>query len=156
MWITMEAWISTRQQPLRLVRWVVLLGILIGSICPSLYGDLVPHQHLFVGGPPPVGWERHEHPDLLTLLFGPIQLARSSARPGEVVRPPLDPPGAVHVLSVYNGLTSLVLSDLSIAAVAQLQALLPPPILAGPVIAALRPWQGLPPRRPPLPPPRPA
>jgi hypothetical protein len=78
--------------------------VLVGGICPAVYGALQPHRHLFLGGPPPADWQNHAHPNPLYRLLGPPAGAAVSDARDEVPRP-----GATagldegRVVSLYAG-----------------------------------------------------
>jgi hypothetical protein len=55
----------------RLITWLLVYLILAGGIWPALYESQLPHDHFFVGGPPPADWENHPHNSPLFLTFGP-------------------------------------------------------------------------------------
>ena len=161
--------------PRRAVAAVLILLVFAGGWCPALYGDLLPHEHIFINGPPPAGWEHHEHPNPLFTLLGSPDHAQASgealtstgmndapAAGGNPASSPLDPsvapratpPGTtVHVLSVFNPLL-LVLTAVAIAATTP---------IADPIAYADRGWRvscltsalhDLGNAGPPLPPPR--
>lgn len=50
--------------------WLLTMLVFAGGVYPALYGPLQPHEHLFVGGPPPADWEDHSHPNPLFVLLG--------------------------------------------------------------------------------------
>jgi len=97
--------------------------VLSGGMFPAMYAGLMPHTHLFIGGPPPPDWEDHEHPNPLDALFGPpvaatSPLAHLSADQilnghgfGLSVPNGL---GTGRVVSIYQGSSILVLSLLAL------------------------------------------
>ncbi|MGH2460386.1 MAG: hypothetical protein ACRDIY_16150 [Chloroflexota bacterium] len=141
-----DAWV------LRPATWLVLLTVLAGGVCPALYGDQVPHEHLFVGGSPPAGWESHAHPNpLVTFLdrsANPIVEATTSATtpPGKGLAP-------VRVISVYDGMVA-VLSIIAVTVAIPCLASLPRPDPGREVVFVSRPLRPLTSHRPMTPPPR--
>jgi hypothetical protein len=107
--------------PKLLTLWSATLAVLVllGGVVPALYSYGQPHDHFVLGGPPPVGWDEHEHVNPLTVLLGPI--APMSATPndlGQLNAPdPLTRPRSTfgQVVSVSAGLSPLVLTDVGLA-----------------------------------------
>jgi hypothetical protein len=109
---------------------MLIVGVLLGGTFPPLYGDLVPHGHLFLGGPPTPGWEQHDHPNPVLVLLG-----RSTAP-----SPPIGPDAAslpsteqslhqsTRVLSVYDGLAGSVVSLIALAMILPFLGLFRPPV----------------------------
>ncbi len=111
-------------------RWCILLLatlVLAGGMYPALYESILPHTHLFIGGPPPPHWQDHEHPNPLTALLGsPVAVSASAVRwshtasenPFAVDRFLPDLPNNTlangRVVSVYQGLNILVVSLLAL------------------------------------------
>ncbi len=120
-----RAW-PDRLQPLPGQRgwtWLLVALVFAGGICPALYGAQLPHEHLFVGGPPPANWEQHRHANLLLLLFGPpgpserpdddLDLAPASSTPGISPRAIADG----RVISLYPGTDPSVLTLIDFAVI---------------------------------------
>ena len=119
-------------------RWVsAVLVVLVfaGSVCPALYAGILPHRHIFVGGPPPANWEQdHQHPNPLSDFFGAP--GRAQAPVGPTIALPTTSTNQVtsgHVVSVYDGTTSLVVTSVTIEAVILLLTLLHRPQPGGAV-----------------------
>lgn len=49
---------------------VLIFVVFMGAVCPPLYEGLLPHDHIFIGGPPPANWQYHHHDNPLAGLFG--------------------------------------------------------------------------------------
>lgn len=110
---------------------LLVLVVMVGGVCPALYGSQIPHAHLFVGGSPPPGWESHEHDNPLLTFFGPPvrSLDARQTEPGlqpssqsTQTTPPASratpsSPGG-RVVSVYSGSTVLVVTVLAITGLA--------------------------------------
>lgn len=98
---------------------VLIFVIYVGSVCPPLYEGVLPHDHLFVGGPPPADWESHHHDNPLAALLGG---ADSSAAVAPVSEPAIL--GAIEikrgqtgkVVSLYAAPSALILSVFTLAA----------------------------------------
>ncbi len=129
------------------VLWTVAALVLLGGIFPSLYAGQVPHDHLFLGGLPPAGWEHHAHPNPLEILLGGGPASGGADLAGDRL-------GAARVVSIYEGTGLIILAVVTIAAVLAAAWRPPQPALIGVVSAApphLAPrWRP----RPPTPPPR--
>lgn len=137
---------------LRPATWILLLMVLAGGVCPALYGDQVPHEHLFVGGSPPAGWESHAHPNPLVPLFA--HSAGRSAHPGvESARAVGEGLAPVRVISVYAGMVD-VLSIIAVTIAIPFLVSLPRPDPGREVVFVSLPLHPLATRRPMTPPPR--
>lgn len=102
---------------------VLVLLVLAGGVCPALYGEMLPHTHLFVGGPPPANWEHHEHPNPLVEIFGPPPGAPSAppdvglADPAASGPPPPSRLAPGRVISLYPGADPSIVSVLDFAVI---------------------------------------
>jgi hypothetical protein len=103
-----------------------------GGICPALYGEILPHAHLFIGGPPPPHWQHHEHPNPLVTFFGSLRTDPNDGQLQETT--PLHSSNFAtgslaegRVLSVYEGASTIILSliafDLIVALLAAIYPL---------------------------------
>lgn len=98
---------------------VLIFVVYVGSVCPPLYESVLPHDHLFVGGPPPADWESLHHDNLLAVLLGG---ADSSAAVAPVSEPAILGTFAVErgqtgkVVSLYVAPSVLILSVFTLAA----------------------------------------
>lgn len=106
---------------------LLMLVVLVGGLCPALYGDQIPHEHLFVGGAPPVNWEQHDHPNPLFAFFGS---SNRSAQPVDRSVAAAASPGRAletgRVVSVYDG-TVFILSIMVVTVALPLLDSLPRP-----------------------------
>jgi hypothetical protein len=136
------------------VTWVLIIVVLAGGVCPALYGAVLPHEHLFVGGLPPADWENHPHPNpIIELLPGGTgaRAAVAEAIPSPSMSRAL---AAGHVVSLYAGLTSLVLTIVVVDGILPAWVTLPRPNpgpelrVDPPILHPLTIWP------PPAPPPR--
>ena len=133
--------------------------VLPGGILPALYGPLLPHAHVFLGGPPPVNWEQHEHPSLLSMLAGQpsaVSLTNprdnsTSSTSSSVVGTSLHPG---KVVSLYDGTFTILIvwSTIAVLVPALLTPILAPRV--GPVRVWLRRCIQREPDLPLVPPPR--
>ena len=102
----------------RLLTTLLVVLVLAGGVCPALYGPLVPHTHLILGGPPPADWEHHAHPSPLTIFFGPpVGSAASAPEDDEAAPATARHVAAGTVVSLYSGDPAIVLSLLAIGVV---------------------------------------
>ena len=134
---------------------VILFAVLLGGVFPALYEDALPHEHIFVGGPPPADWENHPHPNPLLILFAPkapSELTTDGANQFGKTGP--NHVKATRVVSLYSGSVLLVLSVVALDVVVPAASALPAPrplrqiIFASPIMIP----QACP--GPPSPPPR--
>jgi hypothetical protein len=105
---------------IRLITWLLVYLVLAGGIYPALYESQLPHDHLFVGGPPPANWENHPHENPLFVLLG-APAGSSAASDDDAPFVPIvadhpDVPG--RVVSVYPGVPGVVLSILTVTLLA--------------------------------------
>lgn len=116
-------WMSFRWH--RLVTFILVALVLAGGTCPALYGEIVPHEHLFVGGAPPANWQHHTHENPLQAFFGTPGGQGDADEPfsPEVLLPsPGSSLRAGRVVSVYTGTTVLVVTAVEMGAILTLPA----------------------------------
>jgi hypothetical protein len=103
---SLEWWLVARVQ--RGVGAILIVGVLLGGIFPVLYGDLLPHEHLFLGAAPPPNWEQHEHPNPVLLLLGRAGAVANGSTLARLGR--TSPPVAQtnRVISVYSGVAGII------------------------------------------------
>jgi hypothetical protein len=93
--------------------------VLLGGIAPALYSYGQPHDHFVLGGPPPAGWEEHEHVNPLAVLLGPVSAQPAVAAATADQLPPGAPSKqkatAGRVVSVSSGLAPLLVTAVGIA-----------------------------------------
>jgi hypothetical protein len=90
--------------------------VLAGGICPALYLGQIPHTHLFVGGPPPLDWEDHQHDNpLLELLGSPARALAADS--GDLIGSSAKPDGldVGRVVSVYAGAPWAVMALIAVS-----------------------------------------
>lgn len=140
--------------PRRVVAVILTAAVLLGGVFPPLYGEVLPHEHLFVGGPPPVNWQSHEHPNPL------ITLLRASAHPSATVNGtnaealPTNALAQGQVVSLYSGSLLLVVTIFALDLALPLADALPPPPLVRQIEFVPAAARSAPIQAPPLPPPR--
>jgi hypothetical protein len=61
---------TARARSLTVASALLAVLVLLGGIAPALYSSGQPHDHFVLGGPPPIGWENHEHVNPLAVLLG--------------------------------------------------------------------------------------
>ncbi len=111
------------------VTWALIVVVLAGGVCPALYGAVLPHEHLFVGGPPPADWENHAHPNPLAELLGSPNRSRAPVSTSSPAHPL-----ATHeltggrVVSLYAGGLSLLLTIVAVDGMVPTWDQLPLPI----------------------------
>jgi hypothetical protein len=136
----------------RVIGAILVVGVLLGGIFPVLYGDLLPHEHLFFGGAPPVNWEQHEHPNPVLIILGRASattVGRAALAPGTTLAL-VDRP--VRIVSVYAGPMGIVAS--LVALVVILPAMRPAALLTDwTTIELAGHWWHIAMARGPLPPP---
>ena len=132
--------------------WVLLVMMLAGGVCPALYGDQVPHEHLFVGGSPPAGWESHAHPNPLDTLLGGQAEPAAGLAVGRAAHA-LDGLAPARVISVYDGMV-VVLSIIALTIAIPFLDCLPRPVRGRKVDFFSLPLHPLVARAPVAPPPR--
>lgn len=97
---------------------VLIFVILTGAVCPPLYAGVLPHDHLFIGGPPPANWQQHHHHDPLAALFGggdsdPATVPLSE--PAILGMAGVEPARTGRVVSLFAAPPVLVLSVIALA-----------------------------------------
>ncbi|HEX5414072.1 MAG TPA: hypothetical protein VFZ25_00300 [Chloroflexota bacterium] len=110
------SWLETI--PYRGTTAVLIFVILTGAVCPPLYAGVLPHDHLFIGGPPPINWRQHHHHDPLAALFGsgatdPAIVVLSE--PAILGTPGVEPAQTGRVVSLFAAPAALVLSVIALA-----------------------------------------
>src|SRR5215472_10298310 len=92
---------------------VLIFVVFVGAVCPPLYEGVLPHDHLFFGGPPPADWEEHHHDNPLGVFFGggsSGDLEARTAEPAILGAVDVAPERTGKVVSLYAAPSVLVLS----------------------------------------------
>lgn len=93
----------------------LLATVLAGSLAPALYGGSLPHAHLFLGGPPPPGWQRHAHLNPLAVFLGsPAPHPHESDQPAGEPGASADQRHWGRVVSLYPAGVALIMSLLAL------------------------------------------
>ena len=137
----------------RLITWLLVYLILAGGIWPALYESQLPHDHVFVGGPPPADWENHPHNSPLFLIFGPPGGSRALSDDAPVSAE--HPVAAGRVVSVYPGVPGVVLSIFTVTVLAAVLGMPPAPPLSSRLAFPRQRWPLVLTNGPATPPPRP-
>ncbi len=112
-----QLWWRTFDGPVwTLLTALVVTLVLVGGAIPAAYGYGLPHDHIYLGGSLTIGSELHHHDNPLAVVLGPIATTTDDeeAAPAEAL-PTGPPPTADHVLSVYSGGLSTILSTIGVA-----------------------------------------